>query len=253
MHSLAVAPSATYTPEQNPVPPLRSRCPFLGDMEIVQPEPAEGSIGGSGTANAPHVSGTASSRLGDWRWGMPEHAPEVLKHVLHYLSLAAQGREIPTQQQNVAISVGRRGGKIIVDRDAAAFLAGQHQTEASPSLAVVPLAERASAAIDELTELARGWDGYDGMPVQSQVAEHAHRFLEVIGEHTQIMPDVVPLSNGGLQLEWFVGAYEVEVEIAPNCATLVFEYKRDGQIEESPISDSLDVSQIAPLFRELRR
>ena len=150
--------------------------------------------------------------------------------------------------------MGSDGSKIFLDREVTESLARRQQPELSPSLPVVSLVEGATAAINELTELARGWDGYDGIPVLPQVAEHALRFLELIGEHTQISPDVVPLSNGGLQLEWFVGAYEVEVAIAPDCATNVFfEYSEEPGIQEFPLSDSLDVSQITPLFRELRR
>ena len=130
----------------------------------------------------------------------------------------------------------------------------QEEALARPSLPVESLVEQARAAIDGLTELALGWDGYDGIPVHAQVAEHALRFLDAIGVHTQLVPDIVPLSDGGLQLEWYVGTYELEVAIGPDCeAEAYFECKRDGRIEEMPIDAALDVSHIAPLFRELRR
>ena len=76
----------------------------------------------------------------------------------------------------------------------------------------------------------------------------------VIGECTQLVPDIVPLSDGGLQLEWFVGAYEVEVAIAPGGTTHVyFECTNDGRIKEFSLGDSLDTEKIGPFFRELRR
>ena len=108
------------------------------------------------------------------------------------------------------------------------------------------------ASINELVNLRQGWDGYNGLPVQPEVAEHARRFLVAIGKCTQLVPDVVPLSDGGLQLEWFVGAYEVEVAIAPGgTAHVYFECTKDGRIREFPLGDSLDTKEIDPFFREL--
>ena len=126
------------------------------------------------------------------------------------------------------------------------------------NLAPIPpietLADRSRTAVDGLTKLDPGWDGYDGVPVLRRVAEHALRLLEAIGSHTQIVPDVVPLSNGGLQLEWYVGIHEIEVEIAPDCATRLHrECTGDGIPIEVPIADPLDISEVTALFRALRR
>ena len=124
----------------------------------------------------------------------------------------------------------------------------------APIPPIETLADRSRAAIEELIRLAPGWDGYHGVPVLPRVAEHALRLLEAIGAHTQIVPDVVPLSIGGLQLEWYVGIYEIEVEIAPDCATRLHrECTADGSTAEVSIDDSLDISEVAAFFRELRR
>jgi hypothetical protein len=124
----------------------------------------------------------------------------------------------------------------------------------APLPRIETLADRSRAAIDELTRLEFGWDGYDGGPVLPRVAEHALRLLEAIGAHTQMVPDVVPLSNGGLQLEWYVGVHEIEVEIAPDFATnLHRERAGDESPIEVPIGDPRDISQVAAFFRELRR
>ena len=118
----------------------------------------------------------------------------------------------------------------------------------------VGLPAEVEEAITELVNLPQGWDGYGGLPVRPEVAEHARRFMAAIGECTQLVPDFVPLSDGGLQLEWFVGGYEVEVAIAPCGTTHVhFECTNDGRTKEFPLGDSLDTEEIDPLFRELRR
>lgn len=121
--------------------------------------------------------------------------------------------------------------------------------EASPRLPT-----EVEASITELVNLPQGWDGYNGLPVRPEVAVHARRFIAVIGKYTQLVPDVVPLSDGGLQLEWFVGAYEVEVAITPDgMAHVYFECTTDGRIKEFPLGDSLDTEEIEPFFRELRQ
>ena len=125
-----------------------------------------------------------------------------------------------------------------------------------PSSPVASLSERAGTKLDELTTLDRGWDGYDGIPVQHHTVRRAQEFLEAIEEHTQVMPDIVPLSNGGLQLEWFVGAYEVEVEIDSSHSGAIqvsFECMADNRCVEIPVSDPSDVSGIATYFKELCR
>ncbi len=118
--------------------------------------------------------------------------------------------------------------------------------------AVAGLPAQIEASIIELMNLPRGWDGYDGLPVQPDVAENARRFTARIERSTQLVPVVVPLSDGGLQLEWFVDGYEVEVVIVPSGTVYVdFECTGDGRYEEFTLDDPFKVEEIAPLFREL--
>ena len=115
------------------------------------------------------------------------------------------------------------------------------------------LPDEIEAEIAKLVTLPQGWDGYDGLPVQAGVAERARRLLKEIMGYTPIIPAVVPLSDGGLQLEWFVGAYEVEVAVTPEGTMLVdFECKSDGRVEEIQLADPREIAGIASLFRELR-
>ena len=123
-------------------------------------------------------------------------------------------------------------------------------TDSAPS---ETLADRSRAAIDELTKLETGWDGYHGIAVLPAVAERALHLLDVIGVHTQIVPDVVPLSNGGLQLEWYVGIDEIEVAIAPDCTThFDRELANDGYPIDRVIGHPRDITEFAPLFGALR-
>ena len=194
MTSLAFAGalSATRTSDQNLHAASRSRCPFLVDMQSVHFGPTEDSLHVSLHANTRPTSGSEASSLVQRLWSMPEHPPETRVSVLRYLRSLFQASELSSQQRVIAISMGPDGPRVFLDREVAETLARRQQPELSPNLPVVSLVERATAVIDELTDLARGWDGYDGIPVLPQVAEHARRFLQLIGEHTQILAGCRP-------------------------------------------------------------
>ncbi len=114
------------------------------------------------------------------------------------------------------------------------------------------LAERARGTLNELTALSVGWDGYDGLPTFARVAEHTQLFLKEVEAYTSSAPDLVPLPNGGVQLEWYIGEVEIEVEIEPDGATtILFECRSDGRSEEIELGGSLDLSPVADFFREL--
>ena len=121
-----------------------------------------------------------------------------------------------------------------------------------PESAPRSLMEQARGALNKLTSLEKGWDGYDGSPVLPRVAEHARLFLEEVQACTKIAPELVPLPNGGLQLEWYVGEVEIEVEIEPDGATtILFECRSDERSEEIALEGSLDLSGVAGFFEEL--
>lgn len=114
------------------------------------------------------------------------------------------------------------------------------------------LLARSRGTLTHLMALEEGWDGYDGLPMLPRVAEHTELFLEQVEAYTSIAPELVPLPNGGVQLEWYIGEVEIEVEIEPDgTTTILFECRSDGQSEEIGLGGSLDLSPVADFFREL--
>jgi hypothetical protein len=53
-----------------------------------------------------------------------------------------------------------------------------------------------------LQSLPRDWDSYGGLPVDEAHASTAWRFLESVMSENLPLPDLVPLPDGGIQLEW---------------------------------------------------
>jgi hypothetical protein len=58
--------------------------------------------------------------------------------------------------------------------------------------------------LDELRELKNDWDGYGAVPP----TEDAIALAELI---VNAEPRVVPLSNGGVQIEWPVAGAEISI------------------------------------------
>ena len=59
-----------------------------------------------------------------------------------------------------------------------------------------------------LYELGAGWDSYGAMPIDQRAIEAVQRFVTVAG-------CAVPLSDGGVQLEWHVDGWDIEIEFTP--------------------------------------
>ena len=67
----------------------------------------------------------------------------------------------------------------------------------------------------DLLTLPSNWDSYGAEPIQLEVVRAALSFLSRHLEHDSHAPWIVPMSDGGIQLEWSHDDKEIEVVIAP--------------------------------------
>ena len=110
-------------------------------------------------------------------------------------------------------------------------------------------------ALDKLTKLAREWYGYRGEGPFQTAPPNGQKHAWKRPDNTRSVPDIVPSTSGGLQLEWFVGQFEIELEIAPDVTdgkALAF-VERQGHFEGRGlnIGASLVFTEIVPYFRAL--
>lgn len=71
--------------------------------------------------------------------------------------------------------------------------------------------------LEELIRLEPGWDGYRGAPVSFEIAHFAVRMLEAACGLATPTPQLVPGSQGDLQIEWHTNQGDVELDVlAPN-------------------------------------
>lgn len=71
--------------------------------------------------------------------------------------------------------------------------------------------------LKELISLDPGWDGYQGIPVKPANAAFAYQVIMAICDDQAPAPQLVPGSNGDLQIEWHTLRGDIELHIlGPN-------------------------------------
>jgi hypothetical protein len=74
------------------------------------------------------------------------------------------------------------------------------------------LASHMEQQVNDLLRLRSGWDGDRALPITDEAAGSAISLLFVIASDLSLPPQVFPLPDGGLQMEWHAGR-SVEIEI----------------------------------------
>jgi len=75
------------------------------------------------------------------------------------------------------------------------------------------LAEYAEAQFNSFLSLSEGWDGYRAKPIAMNALDVAIRLFFSLIDDLSVPPQMFPLVDGGIQLEWHVANESVEVEI----------------------------------------
>lgn len=64
-----------------------------------------------------------------------------------------------------------------------------------------------------LTSLRKGWDGYAGLPVSFTCAQFAANIIERLFTGALPPPQLVPMPDGTIRLEWHMNKYDLEIEV----------------------------------------
>lgn len=91
---------------------------------------------------------------------------------------------------------------------------------------------RAAAMLDELLALPENWNGYGAAAIEPRVVPVVLNFLaEVFVEGHAPLPDLVPTADGGVQVEWHVGGFDLEVEVSPKSGLRAYFYDEASEEE----------------------
>lgn len=105
--------------------------------------------------------------------------------------------------------------------------------------------------LQKLLEYSDGWDGYDAKPPRRSAIVFAREILASVMTPRLPAPSIVPLSGGGIQLEWHVSGLDIELTIyRPYDAELSVEFS-DGRepIEEERLT--INFERLGSLLSEL--
>ena len=91
------------------------------------------------------------------------------------------------------------------------------------------------------------WNGYGENPITGQAVARTMSLLTKVAMDGP-EPAVVPMSDGGIQIEWHYGGTEIEIEVPPGEGELsVYVTRPDGTVLEQPRKSLGD-----PIWRQLR-
>lgn len=112
-----------------------------------------------------------------------------------------------------------------------------------------------SAVLQEvlrLTELKRGWDSYNAHPIRWDAALFALLILRNVMQATTPVPQIVPSSVGGVQLEWHERNIDLELHITGPYECELW-YQDHANPNAQPVCEEItnDLSLIRTLVAEL--
>lgn len=112
----------------------------------------------------------------------------------------------------------------------------EYRTEAkftSPPVRTVPGWVRPT--VEELVrimQLLPNWDAYGAQPVQSVLVGRAVEILSRVMEENSPPPSIVPLGDGGLQMEWHLMGQDVEIVVSADEPPTYYYRSETGNAEE---------------------
>ena len=100
-----------------------------------------------------------------------------------------------------------------------------------------------------LMELPPGWDSYGASPVDGSIVGYTQQILSRVMDEATPLPQIVPTSTGGIQLEWHQQGIDLEVEVTgPYRCRVSFEDFRCGECWEKEFK-----MYLTPLVAIVRR
>jgi hypothetical protein len=75
------------------------------------------------------------------------------------------------------------------------------------------LAAYAEDQVNALFKLRQGWDGYRARALATEAVNGAIELMFTIADELSVPPQLFPLPDGGIQLEWHAAGEDIEIEV----------------------------------------
>lgn len=107
--------------------------------------------------------------------------------------------------------------------------------------AAAPWLREAVAAVSQLTALRADWDTYGAKAIDASAAARVAEFLLDHAYHDLTAPAVVPMSDGGIQLEWHRGGVDLEISFSNDDPGVYVEDLETGEVSDEPFDAAASV------------
>lgn len=158
--------------------------------------------------------------------GLPRPRSWLSEHAAGSASIHPFGWDVarpsaPTYFAPLIVNAWQRVSPEVESRDPVSFrlpiFACKYQRDPTMIVATgaLPIAQPAwmatvVARLETLLALPEGWDGYNAKTPEIWHALEAFGFLERVMTETTARPSIVPLTDGGIQIEWHRGDLDIE-------------------------------------------
>lgn len=99
-----------------------------------------------------------------------------------------------------------------------------------------------------LESLEPGWDSESASPIDREIIEAARRFVRSVPDGIAPRPMVVPLSSGGVQLEWHSGRRVLELEFESPETVHYLKWDPDHKVEDEDLVSTSESGQLLDLI-----
>lgn len=115
------------------------------------------------------------------------------------------------------------------------------------------LARYVEDQVNRFLDLRPGWDGYRGRPLSDDALNAAIPLLFQVTGGSAVPPQLFPLADGGLQMEWHAAGEDIEIEVdgAGSAHVLASDASGDILLDEELTLGSQAVERIRALVHRL--
>ena len=114
-------------------------------------------------------------------------------------------------------------------------------TAAPVAAAAANWLDAATGRLLHLGSLQPGWDGHYGKPLDEDISTMAAALLALFDSWKAPMPAIMPLSDGGLQIEWHRKGWDIEIEMMSKGEINIFAHDISRGVEDNfPWSGNVD-------------
>jgi hypothetical protein len=107
----------------------------------------------------------------------------------------------------------------------------EHADPTEPLEAKPEWLKESASRLVEFTRLPQDWDLEGGDPVDPFAAQVAYVVLCQLASNVDLAPDIVPVGDGGVMVEWHTPSADLEIEVGPDFEGSVFFRDRSRNIQ----------------------